>query len=101
MVTRLLEERGIKYHPSEKVKEIRSKAVLSASGKEFSHDFVFAIPTHVSPSVVREAGLTDQSGWIPVNARTLATSTPQVYAIGDSAGPKTPKGPMLPRRNPC
>lgn len=97
LVTRLLGERGIKYHPSERVREIRSKAVLTESGKEIPHNLIFAIPTHVSPSVVREAGLTDQSGWIPVNARTLATSTPQVYAIGDCAGPKTPKGQLLPR----
>ena len=97
MVTRLLEERGIKYHHSERVREIRAKVVLTESGKEIPHNYVFAIPTHVSPSVVREASLTDQSGWIPVNARTLATSTPQVYAIGDCAGPKTPKGQLLPR----
>ena len=97
MVTHLLEERGIEYHPSERVKEIRSRSVLTASGKEISHDLLFGVPTHVSPSVVREAGLTDQSGWIPVNARTLATSTPQVYAIGDCAGPRTPKGQLLPR----
>jgi sulfide:quinone oxidoreductase len=97
MITHLLEERGIEYHPSEKVKEIRSRAVLTESGKEFSHDLLFGVPTHVSPSVVRDAGLTDEEGWIPVNARTLATSSPQVYAIGDCAGPRTPKGPLLPR----
>jgi sulfide:quinone oxidoreductase len=97
MVTRLLEERGIEYHPSERVKEVRSRSVLTEGGKEISHDLLFGIPTHVSPSVVREAGLTDQSGWIPVNARTLATSYPQVYAIGDCAGPRTPKGQLLPR----
>ncbi len=98
MVTNLLEERKIEYHPSEKVKEVRSKAVLTESGKEITHDLLFAIPTHVSPSVVREAGLTDQSGWMPVDARTLATSFPQVYAIGDCAGPRTPKGQLLPLR---
>jgi len=97
MVTRLLEERGIKYHPSERVKEVRSRSVLTVGGKEVSHNLLFGVPTHVSPSVVREAGLTDQSGWIPVNARTLATSYPQVYAIGDCAGSRTPKEQLLPR----
>jgi len=97
MVTRLLQERGIEYHPSERVKEIRSRSVLTEGGKEISHDLLFGVPTHVSPSVVREARLTDQSGWIPVNARTLATSYPQVYAIGDCAGPRTPKGQLIPR----
>lgn len=97
MVTNLLKERGIEYYPSERVKEIRSRSVLTEGGKEIPHDLLFGVPTHVSPSVLRDAGLTDQSGWIPVNARTLATSTPQVYAIGDCAGPRTPKGQLLPR----
>ena len=97
MVTRLLEERGIDYHPSETVREIRSKSVLTEGGKEIAHNFIFCVPTHVAPSVVREAGLTDQSGWVPVNAKTLATSINQVYAIGDCAGPRTPKGQLLPR----
>ena len=97
MVTCLLEERGIDYHPSETVREVRSKSILTVGGKEIAHSFLFGVPTHVAPSVVREAGLTDQSGWIPVNARTLATLSPQVYAIGDCAGPRTPKGQLLPR----
>ena len=97
VVTNLLEEKAIEYHPSEKVKEIRSKSVLTESGKEFSHDLVFAVPVHVVPSVIKKAGLTDQSGWVPVDPRTLTTQYAGVYAIGDCAGPKTPKGPLLPR----
>jgi sulfide:quinone oxidoreductase len=31
----------------------------------------------------REAGLTDESGWIPVDRHTLATKHEGVYAIGD------------------
>jgi sulfide:quinone oxidoreductase len=97
LVTNLLEERGIEYHPSQKVKEIRSKSIIAESGKEFSHNLVFAVPVHVAPSVVKEAGLSDQSGWIPVNPRTMATSFPNVYAIGDCAGTKIPTGQLLPR----
>jgi len=96
VVTNLLEEKTIEYHPSEKVKEIRPKSVLTEVA-EFSHDLVFGVPVHVVPSVIREAGLSDQSGWIPVDPKTLATQCAGVYAIGDCAGPKTPKGPLLPR----
>jgi sulfide:quinone oxidoreductase len=95
MVMRLLEERGIDYYPSETVREVRSKSILTVGGKEIAHNFLFGVPTHVAPAVVR--GLTDQTGWIPVNSKTLATSSPQVYAIGDCAGPRTPKGQLLPR----
>lgn len=97
LVSNLLLERGIEYHPSERVKEIRSGVVLTESGGQFSQTLLLAVPTHVAPPVVRKAGLVDQSGWIPVNPRTLATTHADVYAIGDCAGTRTPKDQLLPR----
>ncbi len=97
MVTSLLEDRGIEYHPSEKVKEIQQKGVLTEGGKEIFHDWVFAIPIHLAPSVLKDSGLLDQSGWVPVDPSTLATTAPNVYAVGDCAGTKIPKGALLPR----
>jgi sulfide:quinone oxidoreductase len=96
-VVQLLEERSIDYHPSHKVSEIRKKRIMTEDGKQIQSDLIFAIPVHVVPPVLREAGLVDQSGWVPVNSSTMETSTPQVYAIGDSAGTKIPKGSLLPR----
>jgi len=58
---------------------------------------LFAVPTHIVPSVVTAAGLTDKSGWIPVNSGTLATQFKDVYAIGDCAGARNSKGQLLPR----
>jgi sulfide:quinone oxidoreductase len=46
---------------------------------------------------VREANLTDATGWIPVNTANLATSHPRVHAIGDVAAVKLPTGGMLPK----
>ena len=96
-VTTLLESRGIAYYPSQNAKEIRQKSILTEEGNEIPHDAIFAIPIHVAPSVLKNSGLLDESGWIPVNSATLAMEIPKVYAIGDCAAPKTPKGPMLPR----
>ena len=96
MVTKLLEERGIEYKPSQKVAEIRRNSVLTESG-EFEHDLALAIPVHVAPSILKEAGLLDQSGWIPVDPQTMATNTQNVYAVGDNAATKIPKGLLLPR----
>ena len=96
-VTTLLESRGIAYYPSQNAKEIRQKSILTEEGNEIPHDAIFAIPIHVAPSVLKNSGLLDESGWIPVNSATLAIEIPKVYAIGDCAAPKTPKGPMLPR----
>ncbi|MGA8904948.1 MAG: FAD/NAD(P)-binding oxidoreductase [Candidatus Bathyarchaeia archaeon] len=96
-VTTLLASREIAYYPSQKVKEIRQTSILTEEGKEIPHDAIFAIPIHVAPSVLKNSRLLDESGWIPVDSATLATEIPNVYAIGDCADPKTPKGAMLPR----
>ena len=96
-VTTLLASREIAYYPSQKVKEIRQKSVLTEEGKEILHDEIFAIPIHVAPSVLKNSGLLDESGWIPVDSATLAMEIPKVYAVGDCAAAKTPKGAMLPR----
>jgi len=95
-VTSLLAERGIAFHPSQKVKEIRGKSVLTESA-EIGHDLVFAIPVHVAPRVLKDSGLVDQSGWVPVDPATMSTAAPGVFAVGDCAGTKVPKGQMLPR----
>lgn len=96
MVTRLLDERQIEYNSQQKVSDIQPNMVLTESAR-FEHDLVFAIPVHVAPTVLRESALLDQSGWIPVNPETMATSIENVYAIGDVAGTKVPKGLLLPR----
>jgi sulfide:quinone oxidoreductase len=96
MVTGFLEDREIAYHPSQNVKEIKEKSVVTEGG-EIQHDSVFAIPKHVAPSVLKDSGLIDETGWVPVNSTTLATMSPNVYAIGDCAGTRIPKGTLLPR----
>jgi sulfide:quinone oxidoreductase len=95
-VTGLLDERGIEYHLAQKVREIRAKSVLTESA-EIEHDLAFAIPIHVAPRVLKDSGLVDESGWVPVNPSSMATSTPGVYAVGDCAGTRVPNGLLLPR----
>jgi sulfide:quinone oxidoreductase len=96
IVTRLLEDRQIEYNPQQKVAEIQRNMVVTESAK-FQHDLVLAIPVHVAPSVLKESGLIDQTGWVPVNPATMATKIERVYAIGDNAGIKVLKGLLLPR----
>lgn len=97
VVTSLLASREIAYYPSQKVKEIRKESLVTEEGREFEHFSVFAIPIHVAPSILKDADLLDDTGWVPVDSTTLATKIPNIYAIGDCAGTKTPKGAMLPR----
>ncbi len=81
----MLEERGIAFHALHKLTAVNPQArELSFEGKEsVGYDLLVAIPPHRSPQVVRESGLANESGWVPVNRDTLTTSHENVYAIGD------------------
>ena len=55
------------------------------------------MPPHRPPAVVRESGLVGDSGWVPVNRRTLETQFPGVYAIGDVVQIAMANGKPLPK----
>lgn len=85
-------ERGITYVPHRSVRALspdRRVAVLD-NDEEMPYDLFLAIPKHCVPSVVNESGLTE-NGWVPVDRRSLRTSFPGVYAIGDVTSIGTPK----------
>jgi sulfide:quinone oxidoreductase len=84
-VSGMLDSRGIAFHPSHKLTAVRPEArELVFEGKPAArYDLLVAIPPHRGPRLVREAGLTNEAGWVPVDRRTLATPRERVYAIGD------------------
>ena len=67
----------------------RKVAVLS-DGDELPYDLFLGVPVHRAPTVVVEAGMTED-GWIPVNPLTLETAFAGVYAVGDVTSVGTPK----------
>jgi sulfide:quinone oxidoreductase len=85
-------ERNIKFMPSHRVASIDNagKRAILDDGAVVEFDLLFGVPKHCAPQVVREGGLA-VDGWIPVNPRTLETSYPGVYAVGDCANTGTPK----------
>jgi len=96
----MLKERDIKLYPQQKVQRLESGSrTIVFEGGEASFDLLVGIPPHVAPKVVREAGLTDETGWIPVEIDTLETRYPGVYALGDvtSARQPNPTGLFLPK----
>ena len=84
-VRAMVEARGIGYHPEHQVKSVDASArrVEFANGRSAAFDLLLYVPPHRAPAVVKTAGLTNDSGWIPVDRHTLATSFAGVYAIGD------------------
>ena len=86
------EERGIQFHAETLVRELdpARKVAMIADGSEIPYDLFLGVPVHKVPAVVEASGMT-VDGWIPVDPRTLETSYPGVYAVGDVTSVGTPK----------
>lgn len=99
VVKNLLAERNIYYNPGRKPKQVdpKNKSVAFEDGTVVKYDLLVGVPIHTVPKVVRESGLAGPSGWIPVDKRTLQTSWPNIYAVGDVAGVMTANNLLLPR----
>lgn len=84
-VRAMIESRDVRYHPEHQVKEIDPAVgkIEFANGASAEFDLLLYVPPHRAPAAAREAGLTNESGWIPVDRHTLATKHSGVYAIGD------------------
>jgi sulfide:quinone oxidoreductase len=85
-------ERGIVWYPERLVCALdpgRRVAALS-EGAELPYDLFLGAPVRRAPQVVQDAGMC-VDGWIPVDPRTLETTYPDVYAVGDVTSVRTPK----------
>ena len=71
--------------------DVQNKLFISEFGEEHRVDVGNVIPPQTSASIVRDTGLADDSGWVPVNSRTFeADATRDIHVIGDA----TTAGPM-------
>lgn len=80
-----LAQRDIELYGDSKVREVSrdGRQILFSDGTSKDADLVITIPIHKSPDVVASAGLTGQSGWIPVSQSDLSTTYSYIYAVGD------------------
>lgn len=95
----MLESKGITFHPGHKVAKIdaQAKTISFDDGKTAAFDLLIGVPPHRAPKVVRESGLANEAGWIPVDRETLATKQDGVYAIGDASFIALAGGKALPK----
>ena len=84
----MVEAKGIGYHPGHTVTSVdpATRRLTFVNGAEAAFDLLAYVPPHRAPTVVRNAGMCGDSGWIPVDQSTLETTFPGVYAIGDVTG---------------
>lgn len=98
-VRELLATKGIAYHPDHQVvrADPAQRRLEFANGATASYDLLAFVAPHRAPRVVREAGLTAESGWIPVDRGTLRTRFERVWAVGDVTGIPLKMGKPLPK----
>jgi len=87
------DQRGIRFVPGNPVVSldpVRRIALLGGEGGELPYDLFLGVPKHRAPDVAIAAGMT-VDGYVPVDSATLATSYPDVYAVGDVATVGVPK----------
>jgi sulfide:quinone oxidoreductase len=85
-------ERGIEFRGGARIASLdleRREAVL-VDGEPIPYDLFLGVPRHRAPDVVLASGMA-VDGYVPVDSRTLETSFPGVYAVGDVATVGVPK----------
>ena len=95
---KLLENRGVSYNPKTVLKRVEKSRIVFDNG-EAEYDLLYVVPPHTCPKPIVEAGLTDSSGWVPINPQTLTTKYENVYGLGDVTSVETAHGhvPFLPK----
>jgi sulfide:quinone oxidoreductase len=94
-----LTARGIGATFKTRLAEVRAGEASFENGSVMQFDLLIAVPPHACPAVVKDTGLTDETGWVPVDPTTMRTQHSAVYAIGDVTSVPTPSGfvPYLPK----
>jgi sulfide:quinone oxidoreductase len=84
-VTKMLSSKGVAFHPLHRITYVNpNEHKLSFDGQEpTNYDLLIAIPPHRAPRIARDAGLSNDAGWVPVDRATLKTTIENVFAIGD------------------
>jgi sulfide:quinone oxidoreductase len=84
-VKQMLTAKEVSFHPQHKLTSVNPQdQKLTFEGKEpFDYGLLVAIPPHRGPQLLREAGLANEAGWVPVDRGALQTKHKNVYALGD------------------
>lgn len=98
-VRQMVEAKGIAYHPEHQVKDVdpASRRIRFTNGVEATYDLLAYVPPHRAPRVVREAGLTGETGWMVTDRNTMETKHQRVYALGDVVSIPLKLGKPLPK----
>jgi len=98
-VRQVVEQKGVTYHPMHELASVDpgARRLSFKNGVQADYDLLLYVPPHRAPAVVREAGLTGESGWVSVDRSRFETRHPDVYAIGDVTTVPLAMGKPLPK----
>ena len=98
-VVAMLEEREIAFNPQLTATRIDPAVnkIIFEGREPAAFDLLVGVPPHVAPRAVRESPLANQSGWVPVDRRTLRAGYDNVFAIGDVSAVTLANGKPLPK----
>ncbi|WP_433381102.1 NAD(P)/FAD-dependent oxidoreductase [Streptosporangium sp. CA-115845] len=94
----MLTAHGIGFHGQRTIERVDGGAgeLVFADGSREGFDLLAVAPPHRPPAAVRGTSL-GPAGWIPVDARTFATNSNGVWALGDVTSLTLPNGKPLPK----
>lgn len=87
---------GITFRPKTQATEVQPGVVL-AGDVRIPFDLLIGVAPHRVPPVLAAAGFTHGAPYVHVNAATLETTFPNIYAIGDAVGIPLKNGMPLPK----
>jgi len=93
----MVEQKGIVYHPEHQIARVEGDQIVFTNGTRAGFDLLIHVPPLRPPRALSASGLTDASGWVPVDRSTMETRFPGVYAIGDVTMIPLAMGKPLPR----
>ncbi len=99
VVAEWMADNGVELHTQHRIASVdpAARRITYENGFELDYAVFSAVWPHRAPTVVREAGLTNEMGFVPVEFGTFETTTPNVYAVGDVAATRLPSDKPHPK----
>jgi sulfide:quinone oxidoreductase len=90
----LLKDRSIRLATDFAIERVdaEKKAIVGYDGRELPFDLLVTVPTNMGAQFVMDSGLGDDLGFVPVDKKTLASTTYEgLFAVGDASNIPTSK----------
>jgi sulfide:quinone oxidoreductase len=93
----MVEARNIEFNPEVQLVSVdpNKKELAFEKDRYENFDLLIYVPPHQGVEVIRDSGIGNEMGWIPVDKRTLRTKYEDVFAVGDIASVTLASGKPL------